>query len=137
MKAVFVGKVGESKLYYVLDAETPLSDGVLVDEQENPKIVSFWDTVRFAVDLKKNTQSSFHQYLWSSPSNEESEKWYRIFIKKSQKIEDRMLNGVQVRSDIMKAKPKNKSLMRRADQFKTSLLTGTMYFATKTGNYNE
>jgi hypothetical protein len=131
MKAVFVGKVGESKLYYVVDSDNPLTDGVLVNESENPMVVSFWDTVRFALDLRKNTQSKFHQYLWSAPSDEESEKWYRIFIKKSQKLEDSILNGVQIRSDIMKAKIKEKSLLERADQFRTSLLTGSTYFVQK------
>jgi hypothetical protein len=131
MKAIFVGKIGEAKLYYVVDSDNPLTDGVLINESENPAVVSFWDTVRFAVDLKKNTQSRFHQYLWSAPSDEESEKWYRIFIRKSQKLEDSMLNGVQIRSDIMKAKIKEKSLLERADQFRTSLLTGSAYFVQK------
>lgn len=131
MKAVFVGKINESKLYYVIDSDNPLTDGVIVDGDEKHQIVSFWDTVRFAVDLKRNTQSAFHQYLWSSPSDEETEKWYRIFIKKSQPIEEKLLNGVQIRSDIMKAKIKGKSLLERADQFKTSLLTGTPYFINK------
>jgi len=135
MKAVFVGKVDDYKLYYVLDSDNPLTDGVLVNDTENPRVVSFWDTVRFALDLKKNTQSKFHNYLWSAPSDEDSDKWYRIFIKKSQKLEDSMLNGVQIRSDIMKAKIKEKSLLERADQFRTSLLTGSTYFIQKkTGN---
>jgi hypothetical protein len=131
MKAIFVGKTGDAKLYYVIDSNNPLTDGVLVNESENPTVVSFWDTVRFSLDLKKNTQSKFHQYLWTTPSDEESEKWYRIFIRKSQKLEDSMLSGVQIRSDIMKAKIKEKSLLERADQFRTSLLTGSTYFVQK------
>lgn len=135
MKAVFVGKSDGRKLYYVVDSDNPLTDGVTVDSEGVPTIVSFWDTVRFSMDLQKNTQSRFHQYLWGTPSDEESEKWYRIFIKKSQTIEDSMLNGVQIRSDIMKAKIKKKSLLERADQFRTSLLTGSTYFIqNKTGS---
>jgi hypothetical protein len=137
MKAVFAGKTGEKKLYYILNSDNPLTDGVLVNEDDKPEVVSFWEIVCFSIDFRKYTQSKFHEYLWSTPNDDESEKWYRIFIKKSQNIEDSMLNGVQIRSDIMKAKIKQKSLLQRADQFRTSLLTGTPYFAKQVRDTDE
>ncbi len=121
MKAVFVAKIDKSNLYYILDSESPLSDGVVVPEGAEPTVVSFWDTVRFAIGLRKSMETEFHRYLWSTPDKDEMERWYRIFVRKNQKIKDSMLNGVQIRSDIMKSGKKQKGLYEKAVSFRVEL----------------
>lgn len=127
MKAVFVGKIGQSKLYYVLDPSDKKSDGVIVPPVGKPKVISFWDTAMSHPALKKLENSAFHQWLWQKPEDEKKKMWYRNFVLKTQPIDDRLLRGVPLNSDIMKAGAKTKSLNERAGEFKQLSITQNLH----------
>lgn len=119
MKAVFVGKINESNLYYIVDARDKKSDGVIVGAEGKPLVVSFWDSVMNAQSIRKVDTTKFHKWLWEKPSKELKDRWYRNFVSKTQDIEENLLNGVETRTDLMNQKNKAKSIADRADTFKT------------------
>ena len=122
MKAVFVGTIDSNNLYYVLDSQNEDTDGVIV-ENGKPKVVSFWQTVITAQNVKKASGTPFLDFLWNAPSPEDEEGWHQIFLDKVMPIDEKLLNGSNVRTDIMGAKTKTKSIAERADSFKTLLRT--------------
>jgi hypothetical protein len=123
MKAVLAAVIdGEKKLYYVLDSKDKNSDGVLVNE-DKPKLVNFWRTATRANNLVPLRSTKFHDYLWDGASSEDKEVWERIFIKKTQDIDNPMTSGLTISTDVMKSKPKEKSLNARAMEFKTLMQT--------------
>lgn len=123
MKAVLVATIGgEKRLYYVIDAGSRSSDGVL-EYDGKPKIVNFWDTVARSTDVSPIESTKFHDFLWNGAESDEDDSWVRIFINKTQSVDNRMLSGVTINSDVMKASIKKKSIDSRASEFKTILVT--------------
>lgn len=124
MKAVLVGSSGdEKKLYYLLDARSPQSDGVLSIDGKS-SVVNFWDTAMSLINLVPLLTTEFHKYLWEGfPDEEESERWERIFVKKTQQIDEELVRGLTFSKDIMKTKKKSALLDQRAFDFKTLLQT--------------
>lgn len=124
MKAVLVATSGkEKKLYYVLDSRSRDSDGVLSIDDKT-KVVNFWDTATSMINLVPLLTTEFHKYLWNGFSDDEdSERWERIFINKTQTIEDRILNGVTVSQDVMKTQKKSALFDSRTVEFKSLLQT--------------
>lgn len=123
MRAVLVGTIhGEKRLFYVVDAKNDKTDGV-VDDGKKPKIVDFWATAINARNLVPLRSSKFHDFLWDGASWENSDEWERVFIRKTQIVSPRMLSGVTISTDAMKAKVKEKSLNSRASEFKTLMQT--------------
>jgi hypothetical protein len=123
MKAVLVATIdGEKKLYYVLDSRDKNSDGVLVNEDKS-RVVNFWRTATRANNLVPLRSTKFHDYLWDGASGEDKEVWERVFVKKTQDVSDSMVSGVTISTDVMKSKPKEKSINNRAMEFKTLMQT--------------
>lgn len=119
MKAVLVAIIdGEKKLYYVLDSKNKDSDGV-IDDGEKPKIVNFWRTAIKSNNLVPLRSTKFHDYLWDGATGEEPDTWQRVFVRKTQDVSKSMTFGLTISSDVMKSKPKEKSLNDRAMEFKT------------------
>jgi hypothetical protein len=124
VKSVLVASVGKDlKLYYVIDSTSTSNDGVLVIDGA-PKIVNFWETAIAMRNLVPLMNSDFHKYLWDGGSDEDSQdRWERIFIKKTQSLEDSMTRGLTISTDVMKQKQKSKSINQRAFDFKSLLVT--------------
>jgi hypothetical protein len=123
MKAVLVATIDkEKKLYYVIDSKDKNSDGVLVQD-DKPKVVNFWRTATRANNLVPLRSTKFHDYLWDGASGEDQEVWERVFVKKTQDVNSSMTLGVTISTDVMKSKPKEKSLNARATEFKTLIQT--------------
>jgi hypothetical protein len=122
MKAIFVGIIDNSNLYYLLDSRDQNTDGVIVDNGK-PKVIPFWQTVLAAQNVKKASGTAFLDLLWNAPNKEDFEGWHQIFIDKVLPIDNKLLEGSSVRTDIMNAKAKNKNMLERADNFKTLLHT--------------
>jgi hypothetical protein len=123
MKAVLVAMIdGEKKLYYVLDSRDRNSDGVLVNE-DKPRLVNFWRTATRANNLVPLRSTKFHDYLWDGASEEDKEVWERIFMRKTQDVGNSMTSGLTISTDVMKSKPKEKSINARAMEFKTLMQT--------------
>jgi hypothetical protein len=134
MKAVLVATIGgDKKLYYVLDATDRNSDGVLNDDGK-PRLVNFWRTAVRANNLVPLRSTKFHDYLWDGASGDDSDVWERIFMRKNQSISNSMTAGLTISNDVMKSKPKEKSINNRAMEFKTLLQTQNInIIRTKTG----
>jgi hypothetical protein len=122
MKAVFVGIIDSNNLYYVLDSRDPNTDGVIV-EGGKPKVISFWQTVLAAQNVKKASGNAFLDLLWKTPKKEDEDGWHQIFIDKALPIDEKLLEGSSIRTDIMNSKIKAKSVSERVDTFKTLLQT--------------
>jgi hypothetical protein len=123
MKAVLVATIdGEKKLYYVLDSRDKNLDGVLVQD-EKPRVVNFWRTATRANNLVPLRSTKFHEYLWDGASGEDQEVWERIFVKKTQDVGNSFMFGLKISTDVMKSKPKEKSLNARAMEFKILMHT--------------
>jgi hypothetical protein len=117
MKAVLAGRVGASKLYYVIDATDRKTDGVVVSPQGNPRVVNFWKTAMNEQNLVTLKTTRFHQWLWNTPDSETRDRWERVFLKKTQPIDKNLIDGVPINTDVLKAKLKSKSLTERAEEF--------------------
>lgn len=123
MKAVLVGTIdGESRFFYIVDAKSRKSDGV-VDDGSKPRVVDFWSTAMNARNLVPLRSTKFHDFLWDGASWENSDEWERIFVNKTQDVSPKILSGVTISTDAMKSKVKEKSINSRASEFKTSMQT--------------
>lgn len=125
MKAIFVGTIdAEKKFYYVVDAKSKDSDGVISDG-ETSKVVNFWKTASKSNTLKPIKSTNFHKFLWDGehPDGEDEDRWKRVFVNKTQKVSEHMLSGVQIVSDVLKSKMKAKSVNYRISEFKSLLET--------------
>lgn len=127
MKAVFVGAIDKSKLYYIVDAKNQDTDGVIVDEQGQSRVVPFWETAMNNPSLRQLKTTKFHKLLWGRPSEEDVASWHKTFITKTKPIDEALLRSVRVNSDIMKAGKKIKSLNERADEFKRLAITQNVH----------
>ena len=134
MRAVLVGVIGKTKkLYYVIDASSQNSDGVY-DDGEKPTVVNFWQTAMNEENLVPLRTAKFHDWLWDGLDGDESDRWKRVFVNKTQNIDPELLKGIPVSTDVMKSKTKQKDLTSRAFEFKTLLQTQiTSMIRKKTG----
>lgn len=135
MKAVLVGMIdGDKKLYYVIDAKDQKSDGVL-EHEGKPMVVNFWRTAVKANNLVPLRSTKFHDYLWDGASEDNSGAWERTFIRKNQDIDKSLTFGLPIVNDVMKSKPKEKSINARATEFKTLMQTQNInIIRTKAGH---
>ena len=131
MKAVLVGGIDDEKLYYLIDSKGSSKDGVLVGPDGRTVMIRFFSWVSQNPGIRKIRNTKFHRFLWDSPVDPSTGKWFDVFIKKSTEIDKSMLDGVVVVSDI---KPSQKAIKKKIDSVGKSMSTkkvGTMILSDK------
>jgi len=131
MKAVLVGGIDDEKLYYLIDSKGSSKDGVLVGSDGRTVMIRFFSWVSQNPGIRKIRNTKFHRFLWDSPVDPSTGKWFDVFIKKSIEIDKSMLDGVVVVSDI---KPSQKAIKKKIDSVGKSMSTkkdGTMILSDK------
>lgn len=131
MKAVLVGGVEDEKLYYVIDSKGSSKDGALVNEDGRVLMIRFFSWVSQNPAIRKIRNTKFHRFLWDSPIDPSTGKWFDVFIEKSTEIDKSMLEGVVIATDI---KPSQKIIKKKIDSVGKSMSTkkdGTMILSDK------
>jgi len=126
MKSVLVGKSNNTKIYYVLDANSNNNDGVLVDDVGNIKVINFWEFVSKKSNINKMQHSKFHKFLWNKPTNIEKRKWQSIFITKSLAPDDDLIDSIVVNNDVLNRTQIINQIANRALDFKIALSSQTL-----------
>lgn len=120
LRAVLVGTYYDRKLYYLLE---PYGDknstGALVDKNGNIEYIKFFSFIKSNPGIKEFRFSKFHKFLWSAPTQENKAKWKRIFINGTQPVDEEMLVGAQVITELSPAVAKKHAFADRALQFKS------------------
>ena len=94
-------------------------------------MIRFFSWVSQNPGIRKIRNTKFHRFLWDSPVDPSTGKWFDVFIKKSTEIDKSMLDGVVVVSDI---KPSQKAIKKKIDSVGKSMSTkkdGTMILSDK------
>jgi hypothetical protein len=121
MKSVLVGKTNNTKVYYVLDANSTKDDGVIVEQNGEIKVVNFWNFVNKKSDIKKMQHSEFHKFLWGKPEYKEKTKWQSVFITKTLPLDNHLIDSIIINSDILNRKKAISQIANRALDFKIAL----------------
>lgn len=120
VRAVLVGTFYDSKLYYLLD---PVGDknstGAIVDKKGNVEYVKFFNFVKSNPNIKELKFSKFHRFLWNAPSPENKPKWMRMFINGTQPVDEEMLQGAKIITELSPTVEKKQDIGERALQFKS------------------
>lgn len=118
MKAVLAGSIGSDRLYYVIDAAQGSKDGAVVRPDGSAVFVHFFSFSAKAMNVRKNRSSRFLRFLWDSPQNSTKGSWYETFISKTKPIDKKMLDGINVVTQLGK---KQKELKQKSDRIKRFL----------------
>ena len=120
VKAILVGAFEGNKLYYLLQPHgEAMLDGAVVSVDGQIDFVKFFHFITTTPQIQELQFSKFHKFLWSPGSaTEEREKWNRIFLKKTQPIDDDLLIGATVITTLGAEEIKRKDSQSRADEFR-------------------
>ena len=120
VRAVLVGTFYDSKLYYLLDpiGEKNLT-GALVDKKGNVEYVKFFHFVKSNPNIKELRFSKFHRFLWNAPSPGDKPKWMRMFVNDTQPVDEEMLQGAKIITELSPTVEKKQAIGERALQFKS------------------
>jgi hypothetical protein len=120
VKSILVGKINDSRLYYVVDSIDSKSDGVIVDGIGDVSVVSFWGTIK-KNSVNKINNNSFHDYLWNGHKSEASGHWYSVFVTKAVPVSEELLDGAVINYDVLRRKSKMLDYENRAIDYRTSV----------------
>lgn len=123
-RAILVGSYNDRKLFYLL---TPYGeqklDGALVSRSDAIEYLPFMQFITTTADIKEFKFSKFHRFLWSPPPrNEDRNRWSRMFLSKTQPIDDELLVGAKVVTELVPGKKSKKSAEERAYAFRRKMI---------------
>jgi len=121
VKSVLVGKLLDTKVYYVVDSIHKDSDCILVGRFGDTKVTNFWRFVDWNYNIQKITNTQFHKELWHGHESKTSTYWYSVFVEKALPVEQELLDDVVINEDVLKRRPKALNFENRALDFKISL----------------
>jgi hypothetical protein len=125
MKSILVGKIEDSRLYYVADSIDESNDGVIVNSVGDVRLVNFWDCVDNG-DVHKIQNTDFHDYLWNGHKSAKSGHWYSTFVIKSIPVAEELLGGVVINYDVLRRKSKLLDYENRAIDYKAAMSSQTI-----------
>ena len=117
MKAALVGLNGNKKLYYDLDATGIQPDGIVEMENGDTMKVDFFSYVAASPNLKKLRTTAFHRRLWDEPQKGHELAWSQMFIEKTKKPTDKMMEDLDILTTLGKAKNKIKTKSDSVERF--------------------
>lgn len=121
MKSILVGKLVDTKVYYVVDSIHKDADCVLVGRFGDKKVTNFWEFVDWNKNVQKIKNTDFHKALWEGHESKTSPYWYSVFVEKSLPVDAKLLDDVVVNDDVLKRRAKSLEFENRAMDFKVSL----------------
>ena len=121
MKSILVGKLKDTKVYYVVDSVHKDADCILVGRLGGKKVTNFWEFVDWNKDVRKIQNTNFHEYLWNGHQSKSGPHWYSVFVEKSLPIDHELLDGTVVNEDILGRRQKVLQFENRAMDFSVSL----------------
>lgn len=117
MRAVLAATVGRKKLYYVLDADSPDNDGVVVNEENRAIQVGFFSFASKVGKLKKIQNTPFHKFLWTEPDGEIKKIWIDTFVLKKRPLGKKFTEKLIVHSQLGEKAKKQKNTEIRVKAF--------------------
>lgn len=118
MKAILIGKVEEDNLYYDIDASEEDKDAILVRPDNSMVKVDLFDFVNSCGGLLKIRTSPFHKFLWGGAGKRG---WEETFINKTKKINERLIDGLDVYQSLGKNKKKIDTVAKKVSNFKKTV----------------
>lgn len=122
MKSVLVGKIGHSKLYYILDSTDFKSDAVIVNPDGTTRFDSFASYVidkESTVTKLKHTQ--LQKFLWAR----ENANWLNVVITKISIPDESLVSDSVINTDPMRRKSHLAEMSNRGLDFKIGRLSQT------------
>lgn len=117
MKAVLAATAGKKKLYYVLDANSPENDGVVVNEENKATPVGFFSFAMKMKNIKRIKNTPFHRFLWSAPNGEMKQIWIQTFISKSRPLDKKFIEKLVILTLLGETAKKQKKTEMKVKSF--------------------
>lgn len=122
-RAVLVGSYNGQKLFYLLTPHGEQKyDGALVSKFGRVEYLPFFQFITTTGNIQEFKFSKFHRFLWEpAPRNEDRNRWSRMFLSKTQPVDDELLVGTKIITELTPAKQEKKSAAERAYLFQRKL----------------
>lgn len=122
-RAVLVGSYNGQKLFYLLTPHGEQKyDGALVSKFGRVEYLPFFQFITTTGNIQEFKFSKFHRFLWEpAPRNEDRNRWSRMFLSKTQPVDDELLVGTKIITELTPAKQEKKSAAERAFLFQRKL----------------
>ncbi len=127
MKAVLAATSGKKKLYYVIDADSSESDGVVVNEENKAVNVSFFSFAMKMKNLKRLKNTPFHRFLWSMPNGEMKQIWIETFITKSKPLNKKFTENLVLHTQLGETAKKQKKTEMKIKSFLDKAASANKY----------
>lgn len=124
MKSILVGKSGNDRVYFVVDARDEQTDCIVKNIVGDVRFTNFWEYVDNNPGMHRISGTKFHDYLWNGHLSNSSVHWYSVFVGKSLPIHDELLDGSVVSKDVLRRVPKSLDYENRAMDFRLAKNTG-------------
>jgi hypothetical protein len=120
MKAVLVGLLNDSRVYYDMEAGAGEKDAIIEKPNGSSIRMNLIHLSSTARNFRKLRSTPFQRFLWDSPQNSTSGAWYETFIQKTRPVKESLLESMPSHSVIGKNKKKVDKTKRAAKSFISS-----------------
>jgi hypothetical protein len=127
MKAVLAATSGKKKLYYVIDADSSESDGIVVNEENKAVTVSFFSFAMKMKNLKRFSRTPFHKFLWEMPNGEMKQIWIDTFITKNRPLNRRFTENLVIHTQLGEKANKQKKTEIKIKSFLDKATSNNKY----------
>lgn len=102
-RLVLVGYTDAGKLFYNVDATSVDKNAMFVDRMDNETPVDLVSFISMNPDINEITTTPFHKFLWGATDANETDRWNRTFVTRTQPIDESLLKNIEI-----KKKPKKR-----------------------------
>jgi len=109
MRAVLVGSIGDSKLYYDLDSKDRASDAIVQKQDGSLVVTSFFSLISKSNAIKKIKNTRFHEAIWGGTNSMSKKDWESIFMQKREDVPEAMTTDLKIITDLKQPKKNTKN----------------------------
>lgn len=117
MKAVLAATTGKKKIYYLLDANSAESDGVVVNSENKATPINFFLFSSKMKKLNRIKNTPFHRFLWTTPDGEMKQIWMDTFVLKKRPIGKKFMENLVIHSQLGESSKKQKQTEMKVKAF--------------------
>jgi hypothetical protein len=113
-RLVLVGYTDAGKLFYNVDATPTDKNAMFVDGMDNETPVDLVSFISINPDIREITTTPFHKFLWGAGEANETDRWNRTFVTRTQPIDEGLLKNIEIKKKPKKrlvASSKNNQIM--------------------------
>ena len=106
MRAALVALLGDSRVYYDMDAKRGQKDAAVEKVDGSVIKMDLMHLSSTARNFTKLRNTAFQRFVWDSPKDSLSGAWYETFVEKTRPINDSLIDSMPLHSALGKNKKK-------------------------------